>query len=766
MEHSFKKAHYSIVHSFISLIFVFIISGFVFFSWKISNINKDVAVKNLKNNALEAALKLSSSLHLVEERLKYVSQSYFSENKRRSSAKIISMLGQQFNNQLFVNKFFLMVGWLDKKLNLGLIDNEMAFNVKECFSIEKLKVLENKVYGINFGNVNRNVKALKGPVLPITFSIYKENDYVGSIVGIINENIIKNNINLPLVKEKVSVFLVNHNLKEIIFNLNNSKIYDYETLYREISKFREGNKTPNKFVDKSKVFIPVKIEGFPLELVYKVEFLSPGFLDYFNNILVYKYEVLFFLLLVTFLLYFFYQSILNPFLSLSNAASSISKGEEPNLKKLNMNSKEGLIVADTLEKIKKYFVTEKKLVQELSRVHNKLSISNLRLENKVFQRTQDLEKEIKIKNNYIEQFAAEISNPLEALLSFMKNILYSWENLKDVAKYNFIQKTYYSLNRVSALINDFSETTKLSYLKEELHISKFDLTEVVEEIIFECKNLYVGDKSIKISFKKEGPFFINADKHKITIVLRNLFLNSIINSSQNSYISVRIITSINQDLKSVHFILQDQSKANQYDEDISLLSIHNNIERENKAFKIRLNVCYEIINAHFGKIWAENNKDGGMTFNFIIPVDQPVKDNILTNIKENFEKSNILMIDDEEMCMDTMELILKSKNYNLIKCTSGKAGLDYLKEHHEQISLVLLDLMIPDFYGLNILSEMKNNQELKNIPVILQTGSSDEEEIIKAFNMGITCFIRKPYSKEMVINEVEKALCLSSFNDV
>jgi two-component system sensor histidine kinase ChiS len=125
---------------------------------------------------------------------------------------------------------------------------------------------------------------------------------------------------------------------------------------------------------------------------------------------------------------------------------------------------------------------------------------------------------------------------------------------------------------------------------------------------------------------------------------------------------------------------------------------------------------------------------------------------------------NILIIDDEETCLTSMELLLHDSKYHLIKTNTGQMGLKYIQDHHESISVVLLDLMMPDMYGLNLLNEIKNDPKLSNIPVILQTGSSDEEEIIKAFDKGIFCFIRKPYKKQVLLNKIEKALKFYNVN--
>ncbi|AIL65263.1 chemotaxis protein CheY [Rickettsiales bacterium Ac37b] len=122
------------------------------------------------------------------------------------------------------------------------------------------------------------------------------------------------------------------------------------------------------------------------------------------------------------------------------------------------------------------------------------------------------------------------------------------------------------------------------------------------------------------------------------------------------------------------------------------------------------------------------------------------------------KSANILIIDDEDACLMSMELLLFGSGYNLHKAVGGYAGLEYLKEHFKEIDLILLDLMMPDIYGLNVLAEIKQNPELAKIPVILQTGSSDSAEIERAFTLGIFTYIKKPYQKQNIMYELEKAL--------
>ncbi|MEK6734188.1 MAG: hybrid sensor histidine kinase/response regulator, partial [Pseudomonadota bacterium] len=271
----------------------------------------------------------------------------------------------------------------------------------------------------------------------------------------------------------------------------------------------------------------------------------------------------------------------------------------------------------------------------------------------------------------------------------------------------------------------------------------------------------------------EEPIFINADKERMTQVLRNLFVNAINNSSNLSFLAVQISRtelshSNNPSQEAIHFILHDKGEGIKEAEVATILSPSMS-EKQASHQWLGLRVCYEVIKAHHGRIWAFNNKDGGATFNFIIPISAYSTENRNSASLLNepaHDKPNILIIDDEEICLSAMELLLNKTNYNLIKCNSGNMGLKYLKKHPNDISLILLDLMMPDIYGLNLLADIKNDPELAKIPVILQTASLDEEEIIKAFNLGIVCFIRKPYQKKHVIPEINKALRLYDLNNM
>lgn len=121
------------------------------------------------------------------------------------------------------------------------------------------------------------------------------------------------------------------------------------------------------------------------------------------------------------------------------------------------------------------------------------------------------------------------------------------------------------------------------------------------------------------------------------------------------------------------------------------------------------------------------------------------------------ERKQILMIDDDQVCLMGVEMLLFNTDFTLISALGGKEGLKYLLTY-PKIDLILLDMMMPEITGLALLEIIKQDAYLKKIPVILQTGVVSEVEIEKACALGIVSVLRKPYTQPMLLREIARAL--------
>lgn len=120
--------------------------------------------------------------------------------------------------------------------------------------------------------------------------------------------------------------------------------------------------------------------------------------------------------------------------------------------------------------------------------------------------------------------------------------------------------------------------------------------------------------------------------------------------------------------------------------------------------------------------------------------------------------AHILVIDDQKTWLQNLAFVLRHKNYQVTAVASGKEGLVLLQTDPARYSVLLLDLMLEDISGLEIIATLQSNNMTQKIPVILQTGSEETATIMEAITLGALCCIRKPYNHRMLYPLLEGVL--------
>lgn len=116
--------------------------------------------------------------------------------------------------------------------------------------------------------------------------------------------------------------------------------------------------------------------------------------------------------------------------------------------------------------------------------------------------------------------------------------------------------------------------------------------------------------------------------------------------------------------------------------------------------------------------------------------------------------TKIMVVDDEKDILYLVKIMLKEDEYELILCSGGNIALEKLRE--EKPDLIFLDIMMPDMTGMEVCRKIKENPELKEIPVIMLTVLDKKEKKIEAFyEYGCDGYITKPFSKEDLISVIK-----------
>lgn len=118
--------------------------------------------------------------------------------------------------------------------------------------------------------------------------------------------------------------------------------------------------------------------------------------------------------------------------------------------------------------------------------------------------------------------------------------------------------------------------------------------------------------------------------------------------------------------------------------------------------------------------------------------------------------NKILVIDDEIHIQELLSYNLKKEGYEVITAETGEEGLDFMNK--EKMNLLILDLMLPGMDGMEVLSRMRENEELKQIPVIMLTAKQDEKSKIEGLELGADDYLSKPFSVKELVARVHSLL--------
>ncbi|MBP3573203.1 MAG: response regulator [Prevotella sp.] len=124
--------------------------------------------------------------------------------------------------------------------------------------------------------------------------------------------------------------------------------------------------------------------------------------------------------------------------------------------------------------------------------------------------------------------------------------------------------------------------------------------------------------------------------------------------------------------------------------------------------------------------------------------------------EKDFSNYTILVVDDVPLNLVLVEKMLGRYNFNIKKAGGGQQALNMIAE--EAPSVVLLDLMMPNIDGYEVLRRLRSDASTKNLPVIILSALNSDADIIKGFKAGANDFITKPIIMDRLIGSILKQL--------
>lgn len=382
-----------------------------------------------------------------------------------------------------------------------------------------------------------------------------------------------------------------------------------------------------------------------------------------------------------------------------------------------------------------------------------------------------------MKIKFFVNISHEFRTPLSLILSPIDDLIKVSDKPDQQHHLTMIKR---NSKRLLNLVNQLVDFRKMEYNELKLTLAKGDIIKFIQEVSSSFTDV-AHQKQIQFLFESEASSFVTQFDHdKMERILFNLLSNAFKFTPAGGTISVILnlpdVEGLPADQRMLEIRVIDTgigiTKENQdmiferfFQDDIpeSLL---------NQGSGIGLSITKEFVKMHGGSIKLESEPDYGSCFIISIPVGgkfekletTPRQERTLKAGTKNVEglqgsnkKPTVLLIEDD----DDMRLYLKENlksNFHIIEAVNGKEGWQKALSAHPK--LIVSDVSMPEMNGLELSKKIKADSRTTQIPIILLTAVTGDEDQLAGLDCGANDYIIKPFNFEILLSKINNLLLM------
>ncbi len=373
-----------------------------------------------------------------------------------------------------------------------------------------------------------------------------------------------------------------------------------------------------------------------------------------------------------------------------------------------------------------------------------------------------------LKSEFLNTVSHELRTPLTSIKAFAE-ILLDNEGEDMETQMEFLAIINKESDRLTRLINNLLDLSRIEAGRMNWAFEPVDLREITE----------VACTSLKVSSDKKGVLFdvdipdvlpTIGDYDKLVQVITNLVGNAIKFTHEGGRIVVKAGIVNGQ----YEIMVQDSGMgiAPEYHAQIfeKFGQVDTGETREIKGSGLGLPIARSIVQAHNGTLTVESEKGEGSRFYVRMPIEveamseearaaapPEAEENVqqlvtkLARPIEDGKQRKVLVVDDEMNIRRFLRHLLEAEGFTVFEARTGNEAIAAAKEHHPDV--MLLDLMLPDINGLDVLKAVKEQEETKDVSVIILSIIQDRE---KGYRLGASDFLSKPIDREKLLDRIAR----------
>ena len=401
-------------------------------------------------------------------------------------------------------------------------------------------------------------------------------------------------------------------------------------------------------------------------------------------------------------------------------------------------------------------ITERKLMEkQLKQKMDEVQAANVKL--------QELDK---MKDSFLSTVSHELRTPLTSIKSFAE-ILLTYDEDKETQR-EFLTIINEESDRLTKLINDFLDLSKIEAGRMQWDTKDISLTPVIQNAI-NITQAMAKKQNLNVIFNPDPDLpLVPGDKDRLIQVVTNLLSNSIKFTPDGGTITVGTRAAEASDPEINHgmvLVSITDTGIGIAPENHGLVfekfkQVGDTLTNKPKGTGLGLPICKEIIEHYGGRIWVESELGKGSTFLFSLPIAKPAetKETVVAEAPEASVEAvkkgeTVLVVDDDANIRRFLTYELQNKGYKVFEASNGKEAIDLARKYHPD--LITMDIQMPDINGFDVTAVLKNDDDTKEIPVLILSVVDDKE---KAYKLGANDCLTKPFTKEKLIAKVNQLL--------
>ena len=386
---------------------------------------------------------------------------------------------------------------------------------------------------------------------------------------------------------------------------------------------------------------------------------------------------------------------------------------------------------------------------------------------------KQLDESNHLKTSFLSNMSHELRTPLNSVIALSGVLNRRLENKIPKEEYSYLEVIERNGKQLLMLINDILDLSRIEAGYEEVQVNRFDVNHLLNEVVQLIEPL-AAQKNIELTCKLNSDLpFIHSDYDKCRHILQNVVVNAVKFTDEGKVAIVAEASphSIRMDVTDTGIGIGQEFLANIFEE---FRQADNSNARKHGGTGLGLSIAKKYAELLGGTITVESEKGKGSRFSVILPIHCPSQtidcDNSVVyndhpstisqpaSFPKNTSKKTILLVEDSEAAIIQIKEMLTSQGYAISVAHNGMEAL-------EQIAIripdaMILDLMMPEVDGFEVLKRIRNQEETARLPVIILTAKFvTKEELAFLKHNNVHQLIQKgDVQKDQLLNFVSQMI--------